>query len=231
MTLADELKSILLSSGASLVGYADLSRIDPGLRDDLPMGISIGVALNPDIIAGINNGPTMAYIGEYERANGLLDELGHIAVDLLKKQGHSAKWFAATSAGIDSRLSTRLPHKTVATRAGLGWIGKCALLVTKQYGSAIRITSVLTNAVLPTNDPVNKATCGKCTDCVEACPAQAATGENWRSDLHRDSFFDAFACEKTANELAWSKVGIRNTICGRCIVSCPFTQKYIKNSR
>jgi len=38
-----------------------------------------------------------------------------------------------------------MPQKTIATRAGLGWIGKTALLITPQFGSAIRLNSVLTD--------------------------------------------------------------------------------------
>ena len=43
---------------------------------------------------------------------------------------------------------TVMPHKTVAVHAGLGWIGKSALFVTEKYGSAVRLTSVLTDAPL-----------------------------------------------------------------------------------
>ena len=115
-----------------MVGIANLQHISADVRDNLPFGVSIAVALKPQIISEIKDGPTKPYYQEYERANRLLDELGHYAVEFVKAQGHQAKWFAATSVGIDSNtLSTRLPHKTVAALAGLGWIGKCALLVTR----------------------------------------------------------------------------------------------------
>jgi epoxyqueuosine reductase QueG len=73
--------------------------------------------------------------------------------------------FMATTYDIDSQtLSTGLPHKTTATLAGLGWIGKCALLVTERYGSAIRLTAVLTEAELPCGEPVSRSRCGACAD-------------------------------------------------------------------
>jgi len=157
--------------------------------------------------------------------------LGNCAVQFLETRGHKTKWFAATSVGIEPKtLSTRLPHKTAATRAGLGWIGKCALLVTKPFGSAVRITTVLTDAKLSGGAPIDSSKCGKCTICVDACPSLAPSGKNWQVDLHRDSFFDAFACRKTARELAAKRVGIHETLCGICIAVCPWTQKYIEKA-
>lgn len=231
MTVFDELRNLLLSNGANMVGIADLQHISADVRDNLPLGISIAVVLKPQIISEIKDGPTKQYYHEYERANRLLDEIGHCAVEFIKARGHQAKWFAATSVGIDSNtLSTRLPHKTVATLAGLGWIGKCALLVTRTSGSAVRITTVLTDAGLPTSHPMDTILCGKCTACVDACPSHAPSGKNWRKSLHRDTFFNAFACQKAARELTMERVGIRETLCGICIAVCPWTQKYIRRA-
>lgn len=231
MTMADEIRKFLGSNGADMVGFADLQEIAPDIRDSFPFGVSIGVALNPQIVSEIQNGPTRQYYAEYERVNHLLDSLGRHAVQFLEEQGYKAAWFAATNAGIDTEtLSTRLPHKTIATRAGLGWIGKCALLVTWTFGSALRITSVLTDANLPAGDVINTSQCGNCHACVDVCPGQAPSGKEWQVNLHRDAFFDVFACRKAARELAMSKIGIRETICGMCIAVCPWTEKYIKKT-
>lgn len=230
--MLDELRTLLQSNGADIVGIADLKEIPADVRDDFPVGISIAVALNPKIISGIKDGPTKQYYKEYERVNRLLDELGHYADEYVQEQGYQAKWFAATWVGIDPRtLSTILPHKTVATRAGLGWIGKCALLITKTYGSAVRITTVLTNAPLPVSKPVDTSLCGECTSCVEVCPGHAPSGKAWEKRLHRDEFYNAFACQETARELLMERVGIRETICGMCIAACPWTQKYIERRK
>lgn len=228
--MADELKALLGSHGADIIGFADLREIAPEIRDGLPFGVSIAIALNPQIVSEIQEGPTKQYYAEYERVNQLLDSLGRQAVRFLEERGHRARWFAATAAGIDAKtLSTLLPHKTVATRAGLGWIGKCALLVTWTFGSAVRITSVLTDASLPTGDMIDTSQCGSCHACVDVCPGQAPSGKEWQVNLHRDAFFDPFACRKAARKLAISKIGIRDSICGMCIAVCPWTQNYIKN--
>lgn len=228
MNFADILNALLKTNGADVVGIADLSEITPETRDGLPIGISIGVALDPQVISEIRDGPTRRYYEEYERANNLLDTLGNQATRFIKDQGHQAKWFAATNVDIDSEtLSTRLPHKTTATFAGLGWIGKCALLVTREFGSAIRITTVLTDAELPVNEPVSQSLCGNCTACVDACPGNTISGKDWQAGVPRDFMYDAFACQKTARQIAATQVGIQLTLCGICINVCPWTQKYV----
>ena len=229
MAMLDELKTLLQRSGADMVEVADLNEVPPDARYGFPFSISIAVALNPQIIAAIKDGPTKQYHAEYERVNKLLNMIGHHAVQFLEEHGHKAEWFPATSYDIDPKtLSTILPHKTTATRAGLGWIGKCALLVTKTYGSAVRITTVLTDAPLPVSESVDASLCGECTYCVDACPGHALSGTNWRKGLYRDALYDAFACQKTARELTMQRVGIKNTLCGICIAACPWTQKYVE---
>lgn len=229
IVITDELRGLLRSNGADMVGVSDLTSIAPDIPYNLPFGISIAVALNPRIVSGILNGPTMEYHAEYERANRLLDSLSYNAVQFLAQRGHQTKWLAATSVGIDPKtLATRLPHKTTATRAGLGWIGKTVLLVTRPFGSTVRLTTVLTNAQLSTDTPINSSKCGKCTILVDVCPGHAASGKNWQASLNRDSFFDAFSCRQTALKLTSENVRIPETLCGICIAACPWTRKYIE---
>ncbi len=232
MNMPSEIHRLLRANGADMVGFADLRDIDPDVRGNFAYGVSIAVALHAQIISQIQNGPTKQYYEEYERANKLLNTLGHCAVQFLKEHGHKAKWFPATGYNYDRKtLSTQLPHKTIATRAGLGWIGKCALLVTKMFGSAVRITTVLTDERLPTSKPMDTNFCGKCTYCVDACPGHAPLGKNWQIGFYRDYFFNAFACDKAALELATKRAGVHKPICGICIAVCPWTQKYVRRAK
>jgi epoxyqueuosine reductase QueG len=227
--LCTKIKDVLLAKGASLVGFADLSGIPAETRDSKRYAVSIGVALDASIIAGINDGPTPEYRADYKRANALLSNLGKIARDVIEAEGYKAIAKEPTHVGIDPEThSTILPHKTVATKAGLGWIGKCALLVTEKYGSALRITTVLTDAELEVGEPITGSRCNDCTICVVSCPGKAPSGKNWDPNLHRDSFYDAFACAKAARERALAKIGVDDTICGICISVCPWTQKYLE---
>jgi epoxyqueuosine reductase QueG len=226
--LGNDLEQMLLRRGAALVAHGSLIGLPPEPREGMPVGVSIGVALDPRIIGGIEKGPTPEYYVEYSRANRLLDSLSAAAAQFLEERGSRAKPLAATNVGVNPAThSTPLPHKTIATRAGVGWIGKCALLVTEQFGSAIRLATVLTDADLPVAQPVNECRCGACTACVDICPAGAPSGTHWEAGLERDAFYDAFACRAAASEIA-AKAGIDETICGMCIAACPWTKRYIK---
>ena len=192
-----------------------------------PRAVSIAVALDPAIIREISNGPTREYFAEYERVNRLLTELGQRVVEILAEAGKQARAVEPTTAYLNEHtLSMPVQHKTIATRAGLGWIGKSALLITKEYGPAVRLSSVLTDAEFRTGDPVDASGCGDCHRCVDRCPAGAIVGCHWRPDAPRESIYNAFVCRDTASRLA-GRQGIHATICGICINACPWTQKYI----
>jgi epoxyqueuosine reductase len=229
--ISSEIRQGLLERGASLVGFADLSELPEDVRHFMKYAVSMAVALDPSAIASIQEGPTREYHAEYRQANALLWELAKFAACLIEDFGYLAIPKRPTHAGIDpGTQSTILPHKTVATRAGLGWIGKCALLVTEEFGSAIRLGTVLTDAELDVAQPVVESRCGDCTQCVNLCPGGAPSGRNWSAGLQREAFNDAFACAKAARERATAKIGIDDTFCGICIAACPWTAKYVENA-
>jgi len=225
--LFKDLERFLSGRGASVVGCADLSVLPAEARAGLPLGVCIGVALTPSIVAGIADGPTRAYGAEYDRVNALLLRLGEDCAGFLSERGFRAVSGRPSHAVRDySTLSTPLPHKTTATRAGLGWIGKCALLISGTHGSAVRYNTVLTDAPLPAGTPVVEPKCGDCTACVDACPAHAPSGREWRPEQQREDFYDAFACCDTSTRRA-CELGLEHPICGICIAACPYTRRYL----
>ncbi len=228
--LSERLKAELTGLGASLVRFAYLGDLAPEQRQSYEYGISIAVALKPEIINGIGNSPTKEYYDEYCSVNRLLDSLDGRAEEIIKEHGFNA--FSKTRANVKidyKNHATVLPHKTVATRAGLGWIGKCALLVTDEFGSAVRISSVLTDAPLEAGTPINESKCGSCSNCVRNCPAEALSGDLWSVDKERETFYNYAACRKKALERTW-RISPGETHCGLCILVCPRTKKYIKAS-
>jgi epoxyqueuosine reductase QueG len=149
--------------GAVLAGAGDLSELPANEREGLPIGISVAVAYPRHVIRGISELPTQDYHVWYNRLNEQLDSIVTQGAARLREAGFRAVAQTRENVGFgEDKDYTVLPHKTVATRAGIGWIGKCALLVTEQYGSAIRISSILTDAPLHTGTPINAARCGSC---------------------------------------------------------------------
>ncbi|PKN35230.1 MAG: epoxyqueuosine reductase [Deltaproteobacteria bacterium HGW-Deltaproteobacteria-19] len=228
--IRSQLKIALYRKGASLLGFADLRNLPPDCRKSLPIGLSIAVALDPMVVTGIETGPTPSYFEEYGRINRLLAELGRAAADILADRGWKAVPAEPTREVFSPDFRTPLPHKTVATRAGLGWIGRNALLITEPYGSAVRLMTVLTDAPFTVSPPVETSRCGTCRLCVDACPGRAPRGEEWGVGKDRDDILDVHACYGTARSLS-GRAGIAaTTICGICIACCPWTRRYLRQS-
>ena len=226
--LTRDIAAFLGQGGAVLCGFADLTVLPGEIRRHLPAGIVFAMPIDPAIAASLTAGPTRAYAVEYARLNAALMALGLQCAEFVAQRGYQAIAQAGMVNLFDrSTLSMPLPHKTVATRAGLGWIGKCALLVTEEYGSAIRLNSVLTDAPLVVGTPIVDSRCGECAACRLACPGGAPTGKHWQAGIPRQDFFDAHACAATAGELAGA-LDIPDIICGRCIAACPWTQGYLR---
>lgn len=230
-SVCGEIKQKLINKGASVIGFADLSVVEEDKRNGYPYGIVIGVALDPDVIAGIKNGPTKEYYDLYHSVNQKLDELDNYAAEFLKELGFNAEPQVTTTVTYDKEsFRSPLPHKTVATRGGIGWIGKCALLVTEDYGSAIRISTVLTDAPLIADIPIDNSKCGACSNCTDICPANAVKGETWDITKDRNELYDAHACREVARKRCKERINYEMTLCGLCIYSCPWTKQYIRNS-
>ncbi len=228
--LTESIKNSMYHMGASLAGIGDLTELPPEVRHNMPVGISVAVAYPEEVIRGIADLPTKEYHNWYCKLNEELDKIVTSSAEELRALGYAA--IAQTRAQVGNgelENNTALPHKTVATRAGLGWIGKSALLVTERYGTMIRLSSILTDAPLETAEPVNQSRCGNCRICTDACPAGAISGELWTVGLYRDEFFDPLKCRKTARERARQGFGGGSTICGKCIEVCPYTRRAWKH--
>jgi epoxyqueuosine reductase len=81
----------------------------------------------------------------------------------LKAAGHRAAVLADDNSLVD---------REVAWRAGLGWYGRNANLLIPGQGSFFVLGSVVTDADLPADRPVDDG-CGSCRRCLDGCPTGA----------------------------------------------------------
>ncbi len=225
--MIEGLRAQLAELGISLYGFAEVRGLFPGSWGEWPRAISLVLPFTERDLAGVDYGPTPAYYAAYRALNAQLNAAAQALERWIDAQGFRAKAFPATvtqeelNTVLGADLTAPVQHKTVATRAGLGWIGKSGLLVTPQYGPRVRLASVLTDLPLPTAKPITRGFCGTCKLCVEACPAGAISGSEWRAEMPLKALVDVQACRKTAEWLAYGRLKIDETICGICVAVCP----------
>ncbi|MCU0461209.1 MAG: hypothetical protein MUF36_04230 [Bacteroidales bacterium] len=225
------LKQILRPANHYIYGFADLHGLLNEKFRGYNYGLSIGKRLDSRIVDGIKKGPTIEYFNHYRKTNSELSGITwKIHADLKKKGIDSLPVAPTISKGDESyneeylrTLKVDLSHKMVATRAGLGWIGKTDLFVSRAFGPRLRLVSILLRQDPGISSiPVTESECGECKVCVVKCPAQAANGKLWNIRVNREQFFDPHKCREKCAELALEKLKVNERICGLCVSVCPY---------
>ena len=213
----NELISELKKRGVNFVKVVDISMLSEKENRGYSGALLIGIVLSSNYILRLSKENILDH-SEFSEKENSADKLAEWTADFIIAKGYKA--YAQSERNLINGFydvntkTTPLPHKKIAMLAGWGWIGKDNLLVTKEYGSALCMCSVLTNAPLPTeNKPIIMPKCGECTVCKDICPTGVIHGSTWEIGMNRDLIVDVYNCET----------------CLKCLVNCPWTQKYMEN--
>lgn len=193
-----------------------------------PQAISWAVPMNPQIMSGIQGGPNQFYADEYARVNAWINHLSAMLAAEIRKRDFRAQPLAASERTDPVNIKGDFPHKTAATRAGLGWVGRNCQLITRPFGPWVRLGTVFADMPFPHSQPVEQSSCGGCTKCVDACPAKALTGSEWHPRKERKEILDAQACDLWKKEHYFRFHKGHN--CGICAAVCPYGLKVLKKS-
>jgi epoxyqueuosine reductase len=220
--------------GADFYGVADLLPAKEFIADqggidvaEYPKAISIGIVLLDDIVNQLTHRFERSVAVNYRHhayniINLRLDMIASRLSSILQKNGNKALPIPASERYDDERICAMFSHKLAANLAGLGWIGKNCLLVTPEFGTRVRWTTILTDAPLKTNaKPVDDG-CEECKDCVDICPVSAFTGKSFKAEEVREERYDARKCEKYFEVM--EEAG-KIPVCGMCIYVCPKGKK------
>lgn len=220
---------LLKSLNVSKFGFGDLTGLVPEQYNNLTTGISIAIRLSDTVMNEIEQEPTHTYFHHYRTVNAFIDQVTLRVVMLLQDLGYHAVAIPASQSinkeGYD--YSGVFQHRTAATNAGLGWIGKNACLVTPEFGPRVRLGTILTNMCVEFNEPIKTSKCGTCEVCVRACPPIALIGNKWHRSIERKELVNAKVCSMHMSE-HYKHIG-RGVVCGICVKSCPIGSERIKN--
>ncbi len=141
---------------------SDPERLLPGCRSVVAVAINYGPAPAGAPPAGFARVARYAQGRDYHKVVGA--KLKDLAAWLADESGAPARGFVDTGPVLE---------RAWAERAGLGWIGKNANLITRDIGSWILLGEILTGAELVADAGPHQDFCGTCTACLDACPTDA----------------------------------------------------------
>jgi epoxyqueuosine reductase len=227
--LQTSLERMAKDLGADLLGFADLQIAQDFVCKQggeqlrkFPRAISIGTRLLDAIVDELHRHEDPAaiytYTALYNSVNSLLDRIGLSLAKRIQEEGYQAYAVQASQRIDSTNLTGVFSHKLAANLAGLGWIGKSCLLITRSYGPRVRFATVLTDAPLRTASPINWG-CKGCRECVDICPVKAFTGASFNPSEPREVRFNAQLCRKYRKKRG-KKLG--DGLCGLCVFACPF---------
>lgn len=213
-----KIRQILDNYNVRFLRFVDISDLSEEATKGFPTAIIFGLPLPADFIRTINDNIPIRY-NMFDVLEERMKRLADFIAEYLKYEGYKAisqsdeeqlKWNSYD----EQTFRSYLPHKTLALRGGLGWIGKNDLCNTYDYGCGISMCSLLTDAPFETvkyEPPVPR--CGKCTACKDICPTGAISGTIWRPGIDRNELINPVKC----------------IICLKCLAVCPFTKTKLNN--
>ena len=128
-------------------------------------------------------------------------------------------------------------ERTWAARAGLGFTGKNAMLISRRHGNWLFLAAILTRVEFVADEPVRKKLppshdavpgdvgllCGKCTRCLDACPTDAFARPGV-VDARRCVSYQTIENKGVIPPELRPGIGMRIYGCDVCLEVCPWNR-------
>lgn len=210
-----EFEELLRSHGAEFIRFADISAIPEKARLGFSKAIIFIIPLSKKFVLDVKNGVPFEkddFTEKEIKCDALADLLGKYIISKGFNAFSQSEKSNIANNRYDEKLHTNtLPNKTIAVLAGMGFIGKNNLLITRDYGCALSMGTVLTDAPIETAiyEEVEEH-CKGCLLCKKVCPPKAIKGNRWDRNLDREEIIDASKCNCVL----------------KCLAHCPFSLRY-----
>lgn len=221
MDLTQEVKNRVRSAGIQIVGITPVERLEGapvGRRpiDILPTAKNVIVAA-VHVLDSVYDLPDVRYeyTNQFFILNSRLNSMATNLCEYLESEGYRNIPIPAAYPRVNKDLCGVLSHRHAAVEAGIGEFALNNMLTTPQYGSRVRLVSIVTEAELSADEPCRESLCKKMQStcnfaCVHNCPVHA---------ISYDGIINKDSCLRYQEQIMpWSAAELR---CGTCVASCP----------
>ncbi len=183
-SLRDQIKRLAIDEGAAKVGIAGRDGLagPPEADTDyvLPDARSVVsfLCIEPEdaVVKYLSKEDPQPYRTHFYENIQTLGRIGIAVADLLTEAGHRAVALSPNGvykpgSNFVNNLVPPFSHRYAAVAAGLGSIGLSGNVMTPEYGCRVYLSSVVTDAPLEPDGPLDKNPCDNCNICVNACPS------------------------------------------------------------
>ncbi len=211
-----------LERGADKRGDPDL--VLPGVRTVIMLGVNYGTESGP---AEAGAGPAWARYARYSDYHDTIVAALAEAGRVLEEEGGIGpgdhRYYVDTGPVLE---------RGWAARSGLGFTGKNAMLISREFGNWMFLASMLTRLELPADAPLPGRApvgthagqlCGKCTRCLDACPTDAFAAPGV-VDARRCVAYQTIENKGVIPRELRAGIGNRIYGCDTCLEVCPWNR-------
>jgi epoxyqueuosine reductase len=174
-----------------------------------------GQAANPDSNPDPNSSTTELIPTDYHHQ--LLHRLHHVEAALQQRHPCQTRCYVDTGPIVE---------RTIAAKAGVGWIGKNTCVINQDLGSWLLLGVIVTSLPVEPGAPLQIAAdrCGTCTRCIDACPTDALVAPH-QMDASRCISYLTIEKKGVIPEELREPMGRHVFGCDICQDVCPWNRK------
>ncbi len=183
MIALSEVSAVAAEHGAPVCGAAPVGALETGageIERILPGARSVIVLAAPHSRAAIASQNVQVAQFDTIHAYDEAARASHAVARWLERKGSRAAAVPAfipiDMAPAKRGMQGAVDWRGAGVAAGIGGYGESGLLVTRDFGPAVRLGGVVTDAQVETGAPLAESPCTRCRRCVDACPAAALAG-------------------------------------------------------
>ena len=191
---------------------ADLRLLLPDIKSVIVLGVPMGLRL-PEAEFTV---ASYAYYADYHETIPPMAEA--LAAKIRELSGEEFTYRICVD-------SAPVLERSLAVRAGLGWIGKSSMFIAPRYGSALFLCELLTSLAFPPDTPFTRDGCGSCRRCVDACPNRCIDPETRTIRADRCAAYLTIEHKGEFSEEQAALIGNRLFGCDECLRACPHNSR------